>query len=714
MKYTHAIFNVILLLLLTFGNVGNIFAQDVSQSKIDSLERTMRKARHDTDRLGFLEALYLLTDRVDTARSLKYINSYLAIAQKNSKVKNIEAAYKWLGLHYFHRAHDHTKAIYWFNKAIAEASAMGDRQEKGFVHSLIAKSYKSNLEHDKALEHYRMAMQLDKRPEKLQGNLGNMGTLYLDIGDYPNAAACFEEAYNIQDKELKKKQEATVNDSLTLMGLLISIAYVDVQMSQFDKALDHYHLAHLHNNNIKNTDIDLWIFLGIGKAFQLKKEYSQAIENYEEALRLSRTVKDAASEADILNRIGNIYLETGDAGKAMNYAGQAANSSANNGVLPGTYLLLGKIYIVQNNTGKAIDNLKKAITLCNAAGNVDEEATAWAALSSAYEKGRNTAAAFDAYKHYIVLRDSVYSADKARQITSIQMQGEFNRKLADDKLVQAKKDAAAKLEMQQQKIMSYGGLVMVVMVLVVAFFIYRGYRGQKKANVSITRANEALNREKQVSEQLLLNILPPDVAIELKAKGRVKAKSFDSVTVLITDFVGFTLAGERYTPEELVAELHTCFEAFDHIISKYRIEKIKTVGDGYVAVSGLPNPNSNHAGDIVKAAIEIRDFMNERKKVYGSGSFGIRIGINSGKVVAGIVGVKKFAYDIWGDTVNTAARMEQNGSEGKINISASTYELVKDKFICSYRGEIEAKNKGKLMMYYVEAPVVQAKVQPML
>lgn len=208
--------------------------------------------------------------------------------------------------------------------------------------------------------------------------------------------------------------------------------------------------------------------------------------------------------------------------------------------------------------------------------------------------------------------------------------------------------------------------------------------------------------EKQKSDDLLRNILPEEVANELKDKGTSAARYFDHVSVIFTDFVDFTKAGERFTPQQLVDELHTCFRAFDDIISKYHIEKIKTIGDAYLAVSGLPAADADHAVKTVRAAIEIKQFMNERKQRLGDHTFDIRIGIHSGAVVAGIVGVKKFAYDIWGDTVNTAARMEQSGVANTINISQTTYDLVKHRFECTYRGEIAAKNKGDMNMYFVE------------
>jgi adenylate cyclase len=231
-------------------------------------------------------------------------------------------------------------------------------------------------------------------------------------------------------------------------------------------------------------------------------------------------------------------------------------------------------------------------------------------------------------------------------------------------------------------------------LLIISLLTYRNTVIQK-------RSNTALKKEKKRSEELLLNILPAEVAEELMEKGFADAKHFDNVTVMFTDFVSFTSKAETMSPQQLVGELHICFKAFDGILGKYKIEKIKTVGDAYMAVSGLPAANKDHAGDVIAAAIEIRDFMLKRQVEFGRNTFGIRIGINSGNVVAGIVGVRKFSYDIWGDTVNIAARMEQNSEEGKINISESTYQLVKEKHGCIYRGKVEAKNKGSIDMYYL-------------
>lgn len=214
-----------------------------------------------------------------------------------------------------------------------------------------------------------------------------------------------------------------------------------------------------------------------------------------------------------------------------------------------------------------------------------------------------------------------------------------------------------------------------------------------------------LQEEKKKSDDLLLNILPQDIANELKQTGHSKARSYNQVSVMFTDFKEFTRHSENLKPEELVAEIDFCFRKFDEIITKHKLEKIKTIGDAYLCVEGIPESADGSVDNVILAALEIMDFMNELKESRSKKNksfFELRIGINTGPLVAGIVGMKKFAFDIWGDTVNTAARMEQGSDPGRINISQTTYELIKDKFICEYRGEIDAKNKGKLKMYFVD------------
>ena len=252
--------------------------------------------------------------------------------------------------------------------------------------------------------------------------------------------------------------------------------------------------------------------------------------------------------------------------------------------------------------------------------------------------------------------------------------------------------------------------IMGVSLLLVLYGLYRWrtaalHKQKRHLEQTVKLRTAELVKQKEKSDELLLNILPSEVANELKEKGYTTAKSFDEVTVLFSDIKGFTNVAEKLTAQELVQEINTYFSAFDNIMLKYGLEKIKTIGDAYVAAGGLPEKNSATAQNVIEAAIAMQKQVEELKQERVSASkpyFELRIGIHTGPVVAGVVGIKKFQYDIWGDTVNLAARMEQSGVPGKINISQQTYELVKEQFNCVHRGKIEAKNKGNIDMYFVE------------
>ena len=217
-------------------------------------------------------------------------------------------------------------------------------------------------------------------------------------------------------------------------------------------------------------------------------------------------------------------------------------------------------------------------------------------------------------------------------------------------------------------------------------------------------AKNQADEERGKSERLLLNILPGDVAAELKEKGATEPVLYESVSVMFTDFKGFTQIAETMTPRELIQDLDACFVQFDKITERFNLEKLKTIGDSYMCAGGIPKRNTTHAVDCVLAALEIQAFMNlmrDIKENQGLPYWELRLGIHTGPLVAGVIGEKKFAYDVWGDTVNTASRMESSGVPGRINISGTTYEEVKDLFECEYRGLVNAKNKGEVAMYYV-------------
>jgi class 3 adenylate cyclase/FixJ family two-component response regulator len=222
----------------------------------------------------------------------------------------------------------------------------------------------------------------------------------------------------------------------------------------------------------------------------------------------------------------------------------------------------------------------------------------------------------------------------------------------------------------------------------------------------IEKQKEIIEAAKLQSDSLLLNILPGEIADELKKFGKSYARKHEQVSVLFADIKGFTSIAEKLTPVKLVTQLDEVFGAFDNIVAKHGMEKIKTIGDAYMCACGLPLADNENAIKSVNAALDMQQFIKEfgaANKIQNLPVFEIRIGIHTGPLVAGVVGLKKFAYDIWGDAVNLASQMEQHSEPGKVNISGETYSLIKNSFNCTYRGKIETKSKGEVDMYFVDS-----------
>lgn len=263
-----------------------------------------------------------------------------------------------------------------------------------------------------------------------------------------------------------------------------------------------------------------------------------------------------------------------------------------------------------------------------------------------------------------------------------------------------KKDSELKLKESQRNLF----LALAGLVLLISGFLYYRFSLARSYNKQLEEKNAIIEHEKHRSDELLLNILPEEVANELKTSGKVAAQQYSIATILFADFVNFSQISRTLTPQELIRDLDYCFSKFDAITGIHGVEKIKTIGDAYMVVAGVPAIMENHAEAAVNTAIGFINMLQEWNKERLKKNqlpFNIRVGLHSGPVCAGVVGTKKFVFDVWGDAVNIASRMESSAEPGRINISESTYHLIKNKFKCEPRGAIVTKNMGELKMYYI-------------
>ncbi len=463
----------------------------------------------------------------------------------------------------------------------------------------------------------------------------------------------------------------------------------ELEGSAYGGIADIYSVSNNHKNamlyyrkaiaSLRQTDAKISLasyILNAGDALLIKKEYDSALVYFKESSLLFEKANYSVGKAYNLGNIGMVYANQGKNSLAEKNIIEAVRilEEAEDYYPISVYLLsMSDIYLKKGDQEKALDYAQRSLQLGEKYRLKEQISDANFKLSELYEKAGNSAESLKHYKDFIVYRDSLNNIKTVQSMADIRTNHEVSQKQVEvDMLNQQKRN--------QLIILGFSGVLLLTLL-----WYYR-----------------TISREKKRSENLLLNILPSEIAKELKQNGKVEAVKCDSVTVLFTDFVEFSKIAEHIDPEHLVKSIDHYFKRFDEITSKYGLEKIKTIGDSYMCASGLPTPNPAHASNAIKAAKEmtamVKSQMTEKS---GLTNFEVRVGLHSGPVVAGIVGIKKWQYDIWGDTVNIASRMESNSEPGRINISETTYEEIKEDFPCEYRGEIEVKNRGMLKMYFL-------------
>lgn len=569
----------------------------------------------------------------------------LSIAEKLKNKKLFAATLGAIGQDYGDNA-NYPEALKYFNKGLNAAREAGDMKRTASLYNLISWAYEQQGNYPEAIKTNFEVLKLSQE----QGNIdletvtmANIGESYMALGNDSIALLYLNSAI---DKREKYSSQLIV-DKILISNSYISVGSIYQKRNDFLEALNYFKLALKTGKEINDIGTIRNAYSHLGELYAIRENNTEALKMYLMAVEASISLKDNQVTAELLFAVGGCYTRLHQYAEAKKYFEDARvllQKTQNESL---GYLYYEGVELIDSATGN------------------------WK----------------DAYVHYkssVRLKNKLNNDENAKKILQTIMQLEFNIKEEATKAEQERKDIIQRTIRNSIAVTLAGSLLFLIIL----------YNQRNK-----------ISKARKRSDELLLNILPADVAEELKSNGSAEARQFNEITVMFTDFKGFTRLSELLTPSELVAEIHTCFKAFDNIIGKYNIEKIKTIGDAYMAAGGLPVANSTHAKDVVNAALEIRNFMQQHikdRQKENKPLFEIRIGVHTGPVVAGIVGVKKFAYDIWGDTVNIASRMESSGEEGKVNISGRVYELVKDQFTCTYRGKIQAKNKGEIDMYFVE------------
>lgn len=478
-------------------------------------------------------------------------------------------------------------------------------------------------------------------------------------------------------------------DQTGLMKTNINLGFMYFNLNELELAVKHTEAALQLSGSNNDLQTRAIILANLGSMYEhTPGQIEKAVACHTEALTLSRQLNDTIGMMGAYNNLGVLHERAGrTAPAAAHYLAALDLSYALRDSMEICRILsnLASLEIRSGQPKPALRYLEQSNVYCQQS-YLNLQIYRHKLLASAYKLSGRFQEAYSEMSIAAELNDSLYVIDRSKAIHELTIEYETEKKEQQIAMLEMEQELQKKAINQQnilQKIL-WGGLATLGCFAAIFFF-----------------QRNRISNEKARSENLLRNILPADVAEELKTTGHSNARQYAHCTVLFTDFVNFTEHAERMSPQALVDELHTCFKAFDQIVEMQGLEKIKTIGDAYLAVCGLPVARRDHAERACQAALLIHQFVQNR--LQEGGHFQIRIGLHSGPVIAGIVGVNKYAFDIWGDTVNTAARMEQHSEAGKINISSATFEQIKGRFRTTHRGKVAVKNKGAVDMYFLEA-----------
>jgi len=565
----------------------------------------------------------------------------------------------------------------------------------GYALKLLGQAYARQSKYPDAIIQFKASLEAFQSVRNKDGEsniLNNLGSIYFITGDDARSIE-----YHLQSLKLGEE----INNKFRIATNLNNIGSVYANKpAEINKALSYFLRALPIFEDIKYADGIGIASMNIGEIYFNKRSYDSALLYFERSIRIYEETSDAAFP---LSYIGEIYAIKNDFEKALSFHNQAIAVSERLGAkleLAQSLLSLGKTQDKLGEFRKSIETNLKALKIAREVDAPQERKRAYESLSKSYAALRDFNSAYRYEKLLTGIKDTLYNTDEDKKIQQLQFNADIE-----------KKESAIQIQevtIQRQKIVNYAAGISGFLLLIVAISTYSRYQYVRKTN-------QIIKNERDRSKELLLNILPEETAHELETNGSAQSRYYESATVLFTDFKGFSTIAGKLSPQELVAELNDYFMAFDEIMGKYNLEKIKTIGDAYMCAGGIPVTNGTHPLDAVNAALAMQEYMerkNATRKEKNLDPWELRIGIHTGPIVAGVVGKKKYAYDIWGDTVNIASRMESSGEPGKVNISSATYQRINQHYQCLYRGKVSAKNIGDVDMYFIESKISKPTLKP--
>lgn len=621
---------------------------------------------------------------------IKY-REYLDLLEKkkDDQKENFSEAYANLGICYY-KLNNYSEAIVWFQKALDLQRETGDLESIANSLNNIGLNYKMRGNYDKAIEYYGQTVKIDEELNKgsdLAKTLNNIGIVYRLWGKYDTALAYFERSLNLTSN---LKEQDGVSKSLNLMGLL----YTDWE--KYDQAIQSFKESLKIEESLNNKKEAVICLNNLGWVYFCKKQYDTALVYFEKNLDFQIKNNDLVQIALAYNNMGKVYREQHRNENAVRYLTSALEIYNQLGKEEQKSTVLANLSDINNVMGqneKALYLLDSSTIIASRLGLLSQLKKNYLYYSKIYSDLKNFEKSLEYLKKYTEVQDSIFSNEKLRQLSDFQIKYDTEKKENEIQLLK-QNEVIQSLALKKQTIFRNSMLAVSVLFLCIAGIIFYGFQLKRKDNKIIAIAMEK-------SDKLLLNILPAGIANDLKEKGKTEPQLFENVTICFVDIVNFTQKSTSISPSVLIDELNQIFTAFDNIVEKYSCERIKTIGDSYMAVSGLPEPDPRHAYQIVTCCTEMIRFIRKRN-TQSEHKWEIRVGIHTGEVIAGVVGVKKYIYDVFGDSINTASRMETNSEPMRINISDTTWNLVKDEFDTEPRGELDVKGKGQLRMYYVK------------